>query len=102
MKNSKGENKMPVEFKVSFLFLLVREIERLPLLDHTEIKANIKEQLLQQKEPAELIDTFVMNWNKIAKTFPDAILPQTYNIEKLIQIWADYHHLELQLEEIKV
>ena len=93
---------MPVEFKVRFLITLVRSIELIPSLDHTELKAHIKESLLQYKEPAELIDAFVENWTIASKTFPDAILPYTHNIEKLLEIWADYHKLELQMEDITI
>jgi hypothetical protein len=97
---------MPVEFKVRFFLLLLchwgQFITTIPSEYITSFMKTFTEQLNREKDLTEKIDAFILNWNKIAKTFPDAILPQTYHIEKLIQIWADYHSLELQLEEIKV
>jgi len=96
---------MPTDFKARFFLLLLYQwghfIAVIPSTEITSFMKTFTEQLNREKDLTEKIDAFIMNWNKIAKTFPDAILPQTYTIEKLIQIWADYHSLELQLEEIK-
>ena len=53
-------------------------------------------------EVAVLIDMFQVFWHYYSKTFPDAILSHTNKIEALLQIWADYHTLELKLEELKL
>ena len=96
---------MRQDFEARFFFHLLHYwrvfLEQIPSVNISSFMKTFTEQMNRKKEFKIKIDAFIRNWNKIAKTFPDAILPQTYTIEKLIQIWADYHSLELQLEEIK-
>jgi len=97
---------MRQDFESRFFFHLLHYwrvfLEKIPSDTITSFMKTFTEQMNRKKDFKLKIDLFVMNWNKIAKDFPDSILSHTNKIETLLQIWADYHSLELKLEELKV
>jgi hypothetical protein len=97
---------MRQDFEARFFFHLLHYwrvfLEQIPSSSITSFMKTFTEQMNRKKEFKIKIDAFVINWNKIAKTFPDVILPFTHKIEALLQIWADYHQLELKLEDMNI
>jgi len=97
---------MRQDFEARFFFHLLHYwrvfLEQIPSSSITSFMKTFTEQMNRKKEFKIKIDAFVINWNKIAKTFPDAILPHTHKIEALLQIWADYHKIELKLEDLQI
>jgi len=97
---------MPQDFKARFFLYLLKEwshfICSIQPTDTTPDMITFTEQLSRDKDITIRITTFIQNWNILAKTFPDSILSQTTKIEALIQIWADYHKLDVRLEELSL